>query len=119
MVEEVSKDLEHPENGSIEAGLTMIPATAFFLLVMQLVVAGSFQLIETIDLQSTLSRTALFGSEGSEFAFEHSRIVEEQSTEIPGGGELLMAKSSATVPIINSLAPQDLKVTSHVLVVRE
>jgi hypothetical protein len=91
VVEEVSKDLEHPENGSIEAGLTMIPATAFFLL----------------------------GSEGSEFAFEHSRIVEEQSTEIPGGGELLMAKSSAKVPIINSLAPQDLKVTSHVLVVRE
>jgi hypothetical protein len=112
-------DNESSDEGSVEAGLTLIPTTAFFLLVMQLVIAGSFQVIETIDLQSALRRTALFGSEGSEFAFDHSRIVNQKSAEIPGGGELLMARSVMAVPTIISLAPQNVKASSHVIVVRE
>ncbi len=115
----VNDELDHPESGSIEAGLTIIPTTAFFLLALQLVIAGSFQLIETIDLQSALTRTALFGSEGSEFVFEHSRIVQQQSSEIPGGGELLIANSTAKVPVISALAPQGADVSSRVIVVRE
>jgi hypothetical protein len=110
---------ESPDEGSIEAGLTLIPTTAFFLLVMQLVITGSFQVIETIDLQSALRRTALFGSEGSEFAFDHSRIVNQESAEIPGGGELLMARSVTRVPTISSFAQQKVNATSHVIVVRE
>lgn len=110
---------QHPEEGSIEAGLTIIPTTLFFLMVIQLVISGSFQLVETIDLQSTLSRTALFGSEGSEFTFEHSRIVTQKSVEIPGGGELLMARSTTNIPRISSLAPNDLRTWSDVVVVRE
>lgn len=119
MAKLVNDELDHPEKGSIEAGLTIIPTTTFFLLAMQLVIAGSFQLIETIDLQSALTRTALFGSEGSEFAFEHARIVQQQNVEIPGGGELLIANSTLKVPIISALAPQDANVSSHVIVVRE
>ena len=107
------------DDGSIEAGLTLIPTTAFFLLVMHLVVAGSFQVIETIDLQSTLRRTALFGSESSEFAFAHSRVVNQKSVAIPGGGELLIAESVTRVPNISSLAPQNAGASSHVIVVRE
>jgi len=110
---------ESPDEGSVEAGLTLIPTTAFFLLVMQLVITGSFQVMETIDLQSTLRRTALFGSEGSEFTFAHSRIVNQQSAAIPGGGELLLAQSVTRVPTISSFAPKSAKATSHVIVVRE
>ena len=32
---------ESSDEGSVEAGLTLIPTTAFFLLVMQLVITGS------------------------------------------------------------------------------
>ena len=110
---------ETSDEGSVEAGLTLIPTTAFFLLVMQLVITGSFQVIETIDLQSTLRRTALFGSEGSEFTFAQSRIVNQKSTEIPGGGELLIAESVTRVPTISSFAPKDSKATTRVIVVRE
>jgi hypothetical protein len=111
--------IDHSEDGSVEAGLTLIPTTAFFLLAMQLVVAGSFQVIETIDLQSTLSRTALLGSQGGEFSFERSRIVDQQSAEMPGGGELLIAKTRAKVPSVSSLAPQSTDVLSRVIVYRE
>ncbi len=110
---------ESSDEGSVEAGLTLIPTTAFFLLVMQLVITGSFQVMETIDLQSTLRRTALFGSEGSEFAFAHSRIVNQKSAEIPGGGELLIAESVTRVPTISSLAQKNVGASSHVIVVRE
>ncbi len=110
---------ETSDEGSVEAGLTLIPTTTFFLLVMQLVITGSFQVIETIDLQSTLRRTALFGSEDREFTFAHSRIVNQKSTEIPGGGELLIAKSATRVPTISALAPKNADATSHVIVVRE
>ena len=112
-------EYESSDEGSVEAGLTLIPTTAFFLLVMQLVITGSFQVMETIDLQSTLRRTALFGSEGSEFAFAHSRIVNQKSAEIPGGGELLIAESVTRVPTISSLAPKNVGASSHVIVVRE
>jgi hypothetical protein len=107
------------DEGSVEASLTLIPTTAFFLLVMQLVITGSFQVIETIDLQSALRRTALFGSEGGEFTFAHSRIVDQKSAQIPGGGELLIAKSATRVPTISALAPKNATATSHVIVVRE
>lgn len=110
---------ETSDEGSIEAGLTLIPTTAFFLLVMQLVITGSFQVIETIDLQSTLRRTALFGSEDREFTFAHSRIVNQKSTEIPGGGELLIAESVTKVPTISSFAPMNASASTHVIVVRE
>jgi hypothetical protein len=107
------------DEGSVEASLTLIPTTAFFLLVMQLVITGSFQVIETIDLQSALRRTALFGSEGGEFTFAHSRIVDQKSAHIPGGGELLIAKSATRVPTISALAPKNANAASHVIVVRE
>ena len=115
----IGKALEHPEDGSIEAGLTLIPTTAFFLLAMQLVVAGSFQVIETIDLQSSLNRAALFESQGGEFTFDHSRMVDQQSVEMPGRGELLMAKARVKVPSISSLAPTSTDALSRAIVIRE
>ena len=81
------------EEGSIEAGLTLIPTTAFFLLVLQLVVAGSVKTVETMKLQSWLNKSALYSVDGE----ISDRII---VTSLPGGGELLMAEESSRVPSI-------------------
>ena len=84
-------DGDSREEGSIEAGLTLIPTTAFFLLVLQFVVAGSVKTVETMNLQSWLNRTALYAIDGEIPA----RVL---SSPLPGGGELLMADSISEVP---------------------
>ena len=81
------------EEGSIEAGLTLIPTTAFFLLVLQLVVAGSVKTVETMKLQSWLNKSALYAVDGE----ISDRVI---VSSLPGGGELLMAEESSRVPSI-------------------
>lgn len=81
------------DEGSIEAGLTLIPTTAFFLLVLQLVVAGSVKTAETMKLQSWLNKSALYAVDGE----LSSRIM---SSALPGGGELLYADGSSNAPSI-------------------
>lgn len=81
------------EEGSIEAGLTLIPTTAFFLLVLQLVVAGSVKTAETMKLQSWLNKSALYAVDGE----LSSRI---KSSPLPGGGELLLVEGSSNAPSI-------------------
>lgn len=86
----------HKEEGSIEAGLTLIPTTAFFLLILQLVVAGSLKTVETMKLQSWLNKSALYAVDG-----EISNLV--LASPLPGGGEILMADESRRSPAIGSL----------------
>ena len=38
--------LDVSENGSVDAGLTLIPATIFFLILLQIILAGSWQVME-------------------------------------------------------------------------
>lgn len=84
-------DVNSREEGSIEAGLTLIPTTAFFLLVLQLVVAGSMQTFETMNLQSLLNRRALYAVDGE----VPGRVL---SSPLPGGGELLLADVNSNAP---------------------
>ena len=84
-------DADSREEGSIEAGLTLIPTTAFFLLVLQLVVAGSMKTFETMNLQSWLNQRALYAVDGE----MPERVL---SSPLPGGGELLMADASSKAP---------------------
>lgn len=86
---------EYDEEGSVEAGLTLIPTTAFFLLVLQLVVAGSVKTVETMKLQSWLNKSALYAVDGE----ISNRIL---VSSLPGGGELLMADEVSKVPLIAS-----------------
>jgi hypothetical protein len=105
------------EEGSVEAGLTFIPTTAFFLLLLQLVVAGSVKTIETMNLQSWINKSALYAIDG-----EVSREI--VTTSLPGGGELLTLKDSTSVPEISSFTSalthkEALNVTSEALAIRE
>lgn len=93
------------EEGSIEAGLTLIPTTAFFLLVLQLVVVGTYKTIENLNLQSWLNKSALFAIDGSsENKYVGGKINAINSFQLPGGGELLLAESTSAPPIISAFA---------------
>ncbi len=89
------ESIQDPEAGSVEAGMTFIPTTAFFLLVIQLVISGSFQVFETLQLQNFVTRSAL----GQELPLDGDL----QSEFLPGGGELVVAKSKVKVPMISNL----------------
>ena len=125
------------DDGSIEAGMAMIPTTAFFLLVLQLVVAGSFQTIETIKLQSWLNKSTLYDIDGSEVSkssltterdlFSNSgetlnRKVKE--IELPGDAQMFLAQSRTKIPVISEFASkltnsEALSVHSEALAFRE
>ena len=107
------------ENGSIEAGLAFIPTTAFFLLVMQLVISGSFQVVETMKLQSAVTKTAL----GKQWALTddspQQRAMSLDFETLPGGGELLLANSQISTPQISNLIGLRPKVKSQALAISE
>ena len=42
------------ESGSVESALSLIPTTAFFLLVLQLMLSGSWQLLDKIDISNAM-----------------------------------------------------------------
>lgn len=105
------------EDGSVEAGLTFIPTTAFFLLVIQLVISGSFQVFETMNLQSLVTKVAL----GEESELVRNGWTENGSTgdgstgngvdsrieytkeSLPGGGEVILVNSGVSTPQISNL----------------
>lgn len=95
------------EDGSVEAGLTFIPTTAFFLLVIQLVISGSFQLFETMNLQSLVTKVAL--GEESEIVRNGSTGngvdsgIEYTKESLPGGGEVILVNSKISTPQISNL----------------
>ena len=112
-----SMKTDNDEEGSIEAGMTLIPTTVFFLLALQLVVAGTFKTVETINLQSWINRNALYsidgtpqdGLESSGQSFSSGPSIDGQSRkfrslQLPGGGELLLAQSMSKTPVITSFA---------------
>ena len=53
-------DSQDLESGSVESALSLIPTTAFFLLVLQLMLSGSWQLLDKIDISNGINRTAIF-----------------------------------------------------------
>jgi hypothetical protein len=118
----LKSDPINSEDGSVEAGLTFIPTTAFFLLVIQLVISGSFQVFETMNLQSLVTKVAL----GEESELVRNGWTENGSTgdgltgngltgngvdsgieytkeSLPGGGEVILVNSKISTPQISNL----------------
>lgn len=60
----LSPDLE---KGSVEAGLVLIPTTLFFLMVIQIIIAGSWQVLERSNLHDLVIRSNI-KNEDVEFA---------------------------------------------------
>lgn len=110
---------DHSELGSVEAGLTFIPTTAFFLLVMQLVISGSFQVVETMNLQSAVTKYA-FSQEWNLRDHEpKQRDLNVSYEELPGGGALILADSQITTPQITNLIRTGPKMKSQALAITE
>lgn len=107
------------ERGSIEAGLTIIPTTAFFLLTLQLVISGSYQVVETMKLQSMVTTFALGDkSEGQQRAYPN-RSFNYRYQSMPGGGELILANSEISSPIVSNLITQNPLMKAEAIAISE
>jgi len=114
-----SKDLE---SGSVESALSLIPTTAFFLLVLQLMLSGSWQLLDKINISNTINRTALFSAKAGETAFytlESRREIDQEVLALPGGGEIITYSSTLDIPVITNLSGSAIKMKSEGIAIRE
>jgi hypothetical protein len=91
------------QRGSIEAGLTLLPTTAFFLLILQLVISGGFQVMETINLQNFVTRKAIGENIEYQPVFGAKGELSAKTAALPGGGELILTKSDIATPKITAL----------------
>jgi hypothetical protein len=107
------------ERGSIEAGLTFIPTTAFFLLVLQIVISGGFQVAERVSLQNVVTRGALGDFRSAELFVAKNRVVSSESVSLPGGGELILASSEVSTPRVTNFLTGDPRMKVEAIAIRE
>ena len=112
---ESSTDLDS-ENASIEAGLVFIPTTILFLLVLQIIVSGSWQTISNSQLDSFVTQISMNG-EGS-IAGNSRREIRIHDEALPFGGEIVVAEASTKVPVISTLIGNLLRVRSVSIAVK-
>lgn len=96
--------IKSSECGSVEAGLAIIPTTLFFLLVLQIVLAGSWQVIEQTRLHNLIVKSEISGDEVAADSLERSHIVVERS-EVTGIGELTRYEMRTELPGFSALLP--------------
>ncbi|NBN91740.1 MAG: hypothetical protein EB009_02495 [Actinobacteria bacterium] len=110
------------ERGSVESALSLIPTTAFFLLIIQLMLSGSWQLLDKIDISNAVNRSALFSKEPGEptlYALDSKRGIVQKVLALPGGGEIITYSSTLDIPLITSLSGQAIKMKSEGIAIRE
>ena len=111
------------ERGSVEASLMLIPTTILFLLVLQIIVAGSWQSVASTRLHSYLMSSVIDGSDtrnsyldgGSETGLSRVTVREEG---LPGDGELLFGSAKVKVPVISSLIGSEITMSASSIAVR-
>ncbi|MGA1402051.1 MAG: hypothetical protein ACO312_02815 [Candidatus Nanopelagicaceae bacterium] len=110
------------ESGSVESALSLIPTTAFFLLILQLMLSGSWQLLDKIDISNAINRTALFSAEAGKTAFyalDRGREIDQEVLALPGGGEIIIYSSTLDIPVITNLSGSAIKMKSEGIAIRE
>ena len=107
------------ERGSIEAGLTFIPTTAFFLLVLQLVLSSGIQVAERITLQNVVTRSALGDSRSTELFAMKDRDIRTESMSLPGGGELILVNSEVSSPRVSNFLAGNPRMKAEAIAIRE
>ena len=110
------------ESGSVESALSLIPTTAFFLLILQLMLSGSWQLLDKIDISNAINRTALFSAEAGKTAFyalDGRREIDQEVLALPGGGEIITYSSTLDIPVITNLSGSAIKMKSEGIAIRE
>jgi hypothetical protein len=61
------------EEGSVDAGLALIPTTLFFIILLQIVLAGSWQVMERAKLHDLVIRDSISGAIPKRYS-EHESI---------------------------------------------
>ena len=94
-----NNEANNNEAGSVEAGMALIPTTIFFLLILQIVIAGSWQVLERskvhdFAIRSTISPDQIDTLNSSDFVIDES----ERSY-----GTLRTYYLSKKIPIIGGL----------------
>lgn len=94
------------EEGSVEAGLTLIPLTLFFLISAQLLFASQWGSAQLVDQQSRANKVTIIGDADSQNVRDHERSSNEKISYQPliGGGHLVISERSRSVPFLANLA---------------
>ena len=93
-----------------------------FLLVLQLMLSGSWQLLDKIDISNAINRTALFSAKAGERAFyalDSRREIDQEVLALPGGGEIITYSSTLDIPVITNLSGSAIKMKSEGIAIRE
>lgn len=90
------------ERGSVEAGLAIIPTTLFFLLVLQIVLAGSWQVVERSRLHDLIIKSEINGEGVVADSLGRSRVTVERE-EILGVGDVLRYEVESEIPVFGAL----------------
>lgn len=121
-----SRHFGFSDRGSIESGLTIIPTTAFFLLILQLVISGSFQVVDAMNLQNYVTRQALGQQEQIDFyksrevaGKEKNLAYKEARFNLPGGGSFIVATSATETPQLSTLIGFKPKVKAQAIAIEE
>lgn len=103
-IEKTSSQLSRAsDDGAVEAALVLIPTTLLFIMVFQLVLAGSWQSLETARLHDTINRLVISNPDVSERELERALGgTEIQMTHSPQG-RVITAVKLIPIPVLSGL----------------
>lgn len=106
------------EEGSIESALTLIPLTAFFLLVMQLLIAGSWQQVELVRLHDLVARIKIDNQEDRQLAENlQAEGLSVESKRLRDGSSLIAISRMTRIPVVTSLLGKEASITATTLAI--
>lgn len=90
----VLSQLDVSEKGSVDAGLTLIPTTIFFLVLLQVILAGSWQVVERAKLHDLLIRESISAGAPTTAGSSFNKPSENRSldTNQNAGNETLITR---------------------------
>ena len=91
------------DEGSIEAGIALVPVTILFLLVLQLILAGSWQSLETARLHDQVNRILITNPKAGLTEFSDAISGSEVKIQLLPQGRLITVVKRIPIQIISSL----------------
>ena len=103
------------ESGSIEAGLVLIPTTILFLLIIQLIIAQSWQSLETAKLHDEVNRILISAPNNQLYQLE-SQLSGKNEFELSRDQKMLTITRYIAIPIVSKLIGDKATVRASYLV---
>ena len=91
------------DRGSIESGLALLPVTLLFLMVFQLLLAGSWQSIETAKLHDIVNRLAISNPDTDVAEFVAATGGGEVEISPWPQGRIVSVSKKIPIPLISAL----------------